>query len=158
MLVCIPSLDDGSLDAPVSQHFGRAPGYTIYDTEADAAEAIDNDSDHNGGRRSPPQFIAQTGADVLLTGNLGRKAIERFDQMDIDVYCGAEGTVREAIDQFDAGALDEATPASGCSGHDHDDGHGHGHGDGHDGGHGHSHDHGEGHGHDHGDGPETSTE
>lgn len=56
--------------------------------------------------------------------------------MDIKVYCGAEGTVLEAIEQFDAGALEEATPASGCSGHDH--------GDGGDGGH---HGHGDGHGH-----------
>lgn len=143
-MICVPSHDDGSLDAPVSQHFGRAPNFTIYDTETDSVDVIENHGQHHGGGRSPPAIIAETGADVLLCGNLGRKAVDRFDAMDIDVYCDADGTVAEAIEQFEAGALEMATPdGSHCEGHDGD---GHGHSHDHDGdGRGDSHDHGHAH-------------
>ncbi|MFB6128384.1 MAG: NifB/NifX family molybdenum-iron cluster-binding protein [Halorhabdus sp.] len=135
MLLCVPSRDDGTLGAPISPHFGRAPNYSVYDSNTEEAEVIDNDGQHHGGRRSPPKIIAETSADVLLCGNLGQRAVERFDAMDIEVYCGAEGTVSEAIEQFEAGDLEAATP---------DGSHCEGHGDGH----GHSHDHDD-HEHDH---------
>lgn len=129
MLLCIPSRDDGTLEAPTSPHFGRAPNYSLVETETGHAEVIDNDGHHHGGRRSPPKIVAETGADVLLCSNLGQKAVERFDAMDIEVYCGVEGSVSEAIEQFEADDLEVVTPdGSHCGGHeDHDDGHTHGH-------------------------------
>jgi len=139
MLICVPSTDDGELDAPVSGHFGRAPNYSLVETTTERVEVIDNDGQHHGGGGSPPQIVADTGADALVCGNLGQKAVERFDALDIEVYCGAEGTVRDAVAAFEAGDLDRATPdGSHCSGHgdglgshgDHE--HGHAHGEGHD--------------------------
>ncbi|MFW5955831.1 MAG: NifB/NifX family molybdenum-iron cluster-binding protein, partial [Halorhabdus sp.] len=134
MLLCVPSRDDGTLGAPIASHFGRAPNYTLVDDETGSVEVIANDGQHHGGRRSPPSIIAETGADVLVVGNLGRKAVDRFDQMDVEVYCGAEGTVSDAIDQLEAGTLEAATPGgSYCDGHDHgahgEREHAHGHGD-----------------------------
>jgi len=153
MLLCVPSRDDGTLGASISQHFGRAPNYSVYDSNTEKVGVIDNDGQHHGGRRAPPKIIAETGADALIVGNLGQRAVERFDAMDIEVYCGAEGTVSEAIEQFEAGDLEAATPdGSYCEGHSSDGGHGHG-----DHGHDHSeddHDHhhdadDHGHSHDH---------
>lgn len=143
MLCCVPSLDDGDRGAPVSPHFGRAPQYSLVDTESESVEVIDNEGHHNGGRRSPPNIIAESGAEALIVGNLGQRAVERFDAMDIEVYCGADGTVAEAVEQFEADALDRATPdGSHCEGHS---GGGHGHGD-----HGHDHHHdADGHSHPH---------
>jgi predicted Fe-Mo cluster-binding NifX family protein len=128
MKVCVPSLDDGGLDDQMSSHFGRAPNYTLYDTTDGTVEVIANDGQHHGGRRAPPQIIAETGADALVCGNLGQKAVQRFDAMDVDVYCGADGTVEDAIEQLEADELEAALPGGDhCSGHDHGDGHGHGH-------------------------------
>lgn len=126
MLLCVPSRDDGTLEAPLSSHFGRAPCYTLYDEESEDVELIENDGQHRGGTRAPPDIIGQTGADVLVVADLGRKAVDRFATMDIDVYCGADGTVRDAIDQYDAGALEAATPGGTyCEGHGHDHSHEH---------------------------------
>ncbi|WP_167880012.1 NifB/NifX family molybdenum-iron cluster-binding protein [Halorhabdus rudnickae] len=154
MLICIPSRDEGTLGAPVSSHFGRAPNYTLFDDEADGFNVTENNGKHHGGQRSPPEIIAETGADVLVVGNLGRKAVDRFDQMDIKVYCGAEGTVSDAIAQYEAGELEAATPSgSYCEGHGHEHGDDHDRGDGH--GHSHGHDHaatGDDHAHGHDDG------
>ncbi|MFT4889323.1 MAG: putative Fe-Mo cluster-binding NifX family protein [Halobacteriales archaeon] len=134
MKLCIPSTADGGLDATVSPHFGRAATYTVYDTEAGSTEVIDNDGKHHGGGRSPPEIIAETGADVVLCGNLGRKAVSRFEDLGIDAFCDASGTVRDAIEAWEADALASASAANACGG-------GHGDGDGHDHGHGHDHDH-----------------
>lgn len=145
MKVCIPSMGDGRLEAKVSTHFGRAPNYTLYDTETAAIEVLSNDGKHHGGGRSPPEIISNIGADVLLCSNLGRKAVERFDAMEIDVYCGATGTVRDAIDQLNAGELEAAVPGGEYCGHEHEHGHGHEHGDEHGHEHGHGHEHSESH-------------
>ena len=147
MKVCIPTLDSGGLEAEVSPHFGRAPTFTLYDTEEESLSVFENGGEHHGGNRSPPNAIAETGADVLVCGNLGRKAVDRFDEMGITVYRGAEGTVENALSRWDADDLKEAQPGEDC-GHDHGHGANHDHGDGHD--HGHDHDHGANH--DHGDG------
>lgn len=143
MRICVPSLGDGGLDAQASEHFGRAPTFTVYDTETETADIVTNDSHHHGGQGSPPEIVAESGADVLVCGNLGGNAAEKFDAMGIDVFSGAEGTVREAVDQFEGGDLTERGPDGDCG---HDD-HGHGNGHGHNCGEGHGHDCGEGHDH-----------
>jgi len=133
MKLCIPSTGEGGLDATVSPHFGRAQTYTLYDTETETVDVVANDGQHHGGGRHPPDIIADAGADVLLCGNLGRKAVSRFDDHGIDVFCDASGSVRDAIEAWEADALDRASADTACSGH-HGDGHGHGHG------HDHAHD------------------
>lgn len=138
MKVCVPSLGDGDLDTDVSQHFGRAPTYVVYDTETESIDVHENDSDHRGGSDSPPQTVVETGADTLVCVHLGQRAMKQFHEMDVPVYCGADGTVRNAIEQFQAGDLERARPGGdNCGGHDHDHDHEHGHSD-HDHEHGHS--------------------
>jgi len=138
MTICIPITDGDDLDATVSQHFGRAPAFAVYDPDTETVDVVDNDSHHHGGSRSPPNIVAETGAETLVCGNLGGNAAERFDAMGIDVYSGADGTVRDAVEALQDGELTPFGPDDDC---DHDDGH-HGHG-----GEGHGHDHGGGHGH-----------
>ena len=139
MTICIPITDGDGLEASVSQHFGRAPAFAVYDPDSETVDVVDNDSHHHGGSRSPPNIIAETGAETLVCGNLGGNAAERFDAMGIDVYAGAEGTVRDAVEALQDGELTPVGPDDDGCGHDHGDGHGHDHSDGH--GHdGHHHD------------------
>lgn len=152
MRICVPSMGDGGLDAQASEHFGRAPAFTVYDTETETVDVVSNDSHHHGGQGSPPEIVAESGADVLVCGNLGGNAAEKFNAMGIDVYAGAEGTVEEAIERFERGDLTERGPDEDCGHEDHEHGHDHDHGHHHDHDHdeGHGHGHGGGHGHDHG--------
>jgi predicted Fe-Mo cluster-binding NifX family protein len=126
MKLCIPSLGEGGLDADVSPHFGRAPTFTMYETETEAVEVVENDGKHRGGSEAPPVLIAREGADALVCANLGRKAVDRFCANDIEVYSNAAGTVREAIQAWEAGELTDATTEDEPCGHD-DHGHEHGH-------------------------------
>ncbi len=55
----------------------------------------------------------------MLCSGLGPRAIGMFEQFGIEVYVGASGTVREAVRDFQAGMLHEATDADACREHRH---------------------------------------
>ncbi|MFT4964941.1 MAG: putative Fe-Mo cluster-binding NifX family protein [Halobacteriales archaeon] len=130
MKLCIPTTTDRGLAADVSPHFGRAQTFTVYDTETEAVDVVANDGQHHGGTRHPPDIIAETGADIVLCGNLGRKAVSRFEDHGIEVYCDANGSVRDAIDAWEEDALSPAAAENACKGHEGEaQGHSHDHHD-----------------------------
>lgn len=105
MRVCVPTEGQGGLDDRVGEHFGRCPTYTIYDTETGEVEILPNTSEHMGGAGLPAQLLAQAGVDVVLCAGLGRRALALFEENGIEVRTGASGTVREAIEAWQAGRL-----------------------------------------------------
>ncbi|MDO9537930.1 MAG: NifB/NifX family molybdenum-iron cluster-binding protein, partial [Thermoplasmata archaeon] len=64
-----------------------------------------------------PNLIAQHGAETMLCGGLGRKAIQMFEEKGIMVYSGASGTVADAINMWKAGKLQAATSETACQQH-----------------------------------------
>lgn len=135
MRVCVPTTDDSGLSAPRSDHFGRAPYYTIVDTETDDVDTIPNRSSHRGGSALPPDYVAEHDVDAVLVDHVGKRGMKRFDAHGIDVYQTPSGTVEDLVSLFEAGDVTEfgLEDAHGHGhGHDHDHEHGHGHGDGHD--------------------------
>lgn len=130
MRICLPTTADDGTDTPVSEHFGRAPFYTVVDTDTDAVETVENTSKHRGGTGSPPELVAGLDVDAVLTDHVGKGAITRFDRHGIEVYGDASGTVADAVAAWEAGDLPRITLENvGEFGHgDHDHGHGHDHG------------------------------
>jgi predicted Fe-Mo cluster-binding NifX family protein len=57
-----------------------------------------------------PGFIREQGADVMLTGGMGRRAISLFEQYGVQAVTGASGTVRRSLEQYLGGALQGAQP------------------------------------------------
>lgn len=127
MKISIPSSGSGGVDDMVGQHFGQVPNYTIYDTETKEVLVVANTSEHNGGIGLPPEIMSREGVDVMLCGGLGKKAVDMFEQFGIDVFVGAQGQIKDAIDAWDSGKLAKATRDNSCSGHDHDHDHSGGH-------------------------------
>ena len=119
MKVCIPTAGEGGIDDLVGQHFGRVPTYTIVDTDTDEVEVIRNTSEHAGGVGLPPELISKTDTHIMLCGGLGPKAVTMFEQVGIDVFVGAAGSVRDAIDAWKSGMLMEATDENACREHRH---------------------------------------
>uniref|UniRef100_A0A7C3REM6 Dinitrogenase iron-molybdenum cofactor biosynthesis protein n=1 Tax=Archaeoglobus fulgidus TaxID=2234 RepID=A0A7C3REM6_ARCFL len=105
------------MDDYVCEHFGKAESYTIYDTETGELRILRNTSEHFGGVGHPPELIKSAGADVVICGGMGARAIAMFKSFGIKVYMGASGKVRDAIEQFRAGKLVEADEAMGCTNH-----------------------------------------
>jgi predicted Fe-Mo cluster-binding NifX family protein len=52
-----------------------------------------------------PEFIQSHGADVMLSGGMGRRAISFFEQYGIQVGTGANGTVRTTLENYFGGQL-----------------------------------------------------
>jgi predicted Fe-Mo cluster-binding NifX family protein len=117
MKIGIPSMGERGLDEQVGQHFGRVSHYTIVDVETNEITVITNTSHHMGGKSQPPELLKKHGVDVMLCSGLGRRAIQLFEQMNIAVYIGASGKVRDAINEYKNGNLRQATQADGCQEH-----------------------------------------
>ncbi len=132
MRLCIPSETKGGLDDQVGYHFGRVPSYTIYDEKNKEVEIVQNTSSHMGGTKLPAELLQEQNVDIMLCGGVGRRAIQLFEQYGIEVYVGAQGKVKDAIEQFSQNELRMATDKDACQEHkyrseDHGENQGHHH-------------------------------
>ena len=119
MKICIPTMGDRGLDELVSEHFGRAPTFTVVDMETKGVNVISNTGEHFGGVKAVPEIISEADVEVMLCSGVGPRAIGMFEQFGIEVYVGASGKVEDAIRAFQAGMLHEATDADACKEHRH---------------------------------------
>jgi predicted Fe-Mo cluster-binding NifX family protein len=117
MNICLPILAEQGLDSPVSPHFGQARAFAMVNSETNDVTIVKNTGTHHGGTLTPPELLEQAGADVVLCGGLGVKAVRLFEQKGIHVYCQASGTVAEALKAYKNGELPEATDANACQHH-----------------------------------------
>lgn len=119
MKICVPTMGEGGMDELVCQHFGRAPTFTMIDLDSGEVRLIPNVSEHMGGTGLPTEAILAEGVHVMIAGGLGPKAISLFGRAGVDVFVGATGTVREAIDDWLSENLTRADPANACKEHKH---------------------------------------
>jgi len=119
MRISVPSMGNKGLDDMVGQHFGRVPYYAVFDTETDKVEIVDNTSTHMGGQGYPPELLHAHKVDVMLCSGLGQRAVEMFEQLGIMVYVGAMGTVKDTIEAWKRGELQEVTDETVCKEHSH---------------------------------------
>jgi len=117
MKICIPTMGDKGLNNIVGEHFGRVPTYTIVDLNTDEVKVIQNTSHHMGGQVDPPQIMAKEGVNIMVCQGLGRRAITMFEQLGIEVYIGASGTVKDAVEAFKQGKLQKANINDACGQH-----------------------------------------
>lgn len=100
-----------SLDAPLDPRFGRAKKFLLYDTDSGEFELIDNVQNLNapqGAGIQAAQNVSSLGAAVVITGNCGPKAYKTLMAAGIKVVVGSEGSVMQAIEQFERGKLKPA--------------------------------------------------
>ncbi|MDW5564043.1 MAG: NifB/NifX family molybdenum-iron cluster-binding protein [Methanomassiliicoccus sp.] len=119
MKVSVPVMGQKGLDEIVGGHFGKSPGYVIYDTDTKSAVTISNTSEHLGGTGLPPELLAKNGVNVVVCSNLGPKAVDMLASFGIDVFVGARGTVRGALESWQRGELEAANKDNACKEHGH---------------------------------------
>ena len=117
MKVAIPTLDEKGLEDQVFPHFGRAPTFTIVDTETLEIDIRGNVSEHFGGGSKAPTVVAEAGAEALLCSGIGPRAITMFESLGIRVFTGASGSVGATVKAFKEGRLHEATDKDACIQH-----------------------------------------
>jgi predicted Fe-Mo cluster-binding NifX family protein len=67
-----------------------------------------------------PSFINDQGAEVMISGGMGRRAIAFFEQYGIQTATGASGTTRMALESYLNGTLSAAAPCRESIEHAHD--------------------------------------
>lgn len=103
------SSEGPGLDSMVDPRFGRAGGFVIVDSETMDVEYIDNGESQimaQGAGISSAEKLANSGADVILSGYIGPKAFEALTAAGIKICQDMDGmTVGEAVERFKSGSV-----------------------------------------------------
>jgi len=103
-----------SYEGPVDSRFGRCSYFVIYDDETKKADVIGNgaSSSSGGAGIQSAQIVAEAGAQVVLTGNIGPNAFRTLKAAGLAVFTGVSGSVNEAVQRYLSGGFDETDSAT----------------------------------------------
>ena len=113
----------------VAGHFGHCENFIFFDTENGKITA--ENSVPNPGHRPGflPNFLADNGAEVIITGGMGGGAVDIFNERGVEVILGVQGDARTAVETYLRGEL--KSTGSICHHHEHEGEEGHNCGDHH---------------------------
>ena len=122
MKICVTSTGD-DIGSEVDPRFGRCAYFIVVDTESMEFEAVPNQSAvaAGGAGIQAAQAVADMGVQAVLTGNVGPNAFSTLDAAGVTIYTGFSGTVKESVERFKSGDVEEtqsptAPPHSGVGG------------------------------------------
>ncbi len=109
------SANQKSINAQFSPRFGRCDFFVIVDSETRAWEAFSNPAGSARGGAGPQavQFIADHGAEVIISGRYGPSAFSALEAAGIKACLAEDGTVDQVVEKFLAGELETTTTATG---------------------------------------------
>ena len=101
MRIAFASEDDQGLKGSLSAHFGRCPYYTLVDVDGESLaeiQVVANPFFNSHVPGAVPEFIKSQGAHVIIAGGMGPRAIELFNQFEIEVVTtGPQGTLEDIL-------------------------------------------------------------
>jgi predicted Fe-Mo cluster-binding NifX family protein len=111
----IISASSNKMDQPFSPRFGRADYFILIDSATREWEAFPNPAVNARGGAGPQavQFIADKGAEVVISGRYGPSAFGALEAAGIQAFIGYQGTVSQVFEQHLAGELENTNTATG---------------------------------------------
>ena len=106
MKVCVSATAD-TMEGLVDPRFGRCFYFIVVDIETMGFEAMSNSSANamGGAGIQAAQAVIDKGVGAVLTGHVGPNAFQVLNQAGVEVFTGALGTVRQAVEQYKNGQL-----------------------------------------------------
>ena len=103
----------------VTEHFGHCEGFMIFVTENN--QIIKSETVADPGHRPGflPNFLADHGVNVIISGGMGGGAVEIFNERKVEVVVGAKGDAKAAVEAYLQGSL--KSTGSVCHEHQHHD-------------------------------------
>jgi len=95
------------LDAAIDPRFGRCAYFLILNPDDMSFEVFENESGSLGGGAGiqSAQLVASKGPDAIITGSIGPNASRTLQAAGLNVFVGASGTIREAVESYKRGEL-----------------------------------------------------
>jgi predicted Fe-Mo cluster-binding NifX family protein len=123
-VIVVAAEDACGFDGQVSPHFGRCPFFLLAEANGTTAAVSEVVPNPYRGAHQPgavPRFIRDMGADVIIAGGMGPRAIEMFHSFGIDVATGVTGTVTTVLGAYLRGEHHSVVPCAhdrpdGCAG------------------------------------------
>jgi len=116
MRFVVPVEEDKGVDSRLSEHFGRAPFFAVFELDEDGKilnqKAVPNESEHFGGTGFPPDRILQLEPDAVITFGMGPRALSQFQEAKVAVLRANSDTVNGVISSYIKDELEELT--EGC--------------------------------------------
>ena len=102
------------LDSPIDPRFGRCAYFLIVNTDDMSFEKFSNESAalSGGAGIQAAQFIISKGAEAVITGNCGPKAVRTLAAAGVELYLGNTGSTRETVEKFKSGKLASTNQAN----------------------------------------------
>ena len=106
MKLCISSTKN-DLEGAVDPRFGRCQYFLFVDTDTMDFEAVGNPAFVAGGGAGiqAAQLVVNKGSDVVITGNVGPNAFQALQAAGLKIVTGAQGAVRNVVEDFKGGAF-----------------------------------------------------
>ncbi len=107
----------------VTGHFGHCEEFMIFDSENN--EIVKSENVPNPGHKPGflPNFLADNGVNVIISGGMGGGAVDIFNSRNVEVIVGATGDAKAAVLAYLKGEL--KSTGSVCHEHQHHDECGH---------------------------------
>lgn len=108
---------NGGLEDQVSQVFGRCQTYTFVNAEGDEVQGSEVSQNQyanatGGAGIQAAGFVANQGADAVISGNFGPNVASVFNQSGVEIVTASGMTVREAVQSYLDGDLQAVTQAT----------------------------------------------
>jgi len=114
--IAIPVENQDGLEAPIAEHFGRAPFFAIVDLDEKGKVASvkteANTGEHHGGTGHPHENLLAFKTKHHCSIWNGPGGLTSFQNAGVNVLKATAKTVQEAVTQFKAGTLEKLT--GGC--------------------------------------------
>ena len=116
MKIALATDDNRGLEAVLSHHFGRCPYYVLVDIDGkeikEVTAAQNPFYESHGQPGEVPNFIKNLGAQVIIAGGMGPKAIGFFEQFGIQAITGVSGMVGGVVKAYMNSQIEGAKPCS----------------------------------------------
>ena len=108
------SANGKNLDATINDRFGRCPYFLIVETDNMRTEVFENTNADlsTGAGIQAASMVTSKGAQAVITGSCGPKAMQVFSEAGLPVILNQHGVVRDAVETFKNGALSPSTSAN----------------------------------------------
>ncbi|MBF0240870.1 MAG: PDZ domain-containing protein [Desulfamplus sp.] len=94
--ICIAA-NGATINAQVADIFDKAPYFLMVGFGTMEVITNPNVTDKIGSGVQSAQLVVSEGADVVITNDIGIRAIEELNRLQVKVYTGVTGTVKEAL-------------------------------------------------------------